>query len=130
MYDTIRGWSKQSSKDQPYLTLTANVPKEDYTHFRAKLDANTKTVNVLVITDMGCQSCLAGMNMAHALGQRQKDLIPIKMKMNAANREAIGILGVFFVGQKEPNRRQVPDAPDMLCNGRQQKILHLQRSLS
>ena len=97
LYDAIRGWSKQSSTEQPYLTLTAAIPKEDYTHFGARLDANTRTVSVPVIADTGCQSCLAGMNMAHSLGLKQKDLIPAKMKMNTANKEAIGILGAFFV---------------------------------
>ena len=37
------------------------------------------------------------MNVAHRQGLKQKDLIPVKMKMNAANKESIGILGAFFV---------------------------------
>ena len=49
------------------------------------------------IADTGCQSCLTGMNMAHSLGLKQKDLIPVRMKMNAANKAAIGILGAFFI---------------------------------
>ena len=33
VYDHITGWSKQCSKEQPFLKLSANMPQEDYEHF-------------------------------------------------------------------------------------------------
>ena len=44
------------------------------------------------MADTGCQSCLAGMKVAHRLGLREADLIPVTMKMHTATNLGIKIL--------------------------------------
>ncbi len=50
-----------------------------------------------VIADTDCQSCLAGLKVINKLGIFMKDLIPVTIKMPAANDHIIGILGVVIL---------------------------------
>ena len=45
------------------------------------------------MADTGCQSCLAGLKVAHRLGIRESDLIPVTMQMRTATDLGIKILG-------------------------------------
>ena len=49
------------------------------------------------MADTGCQSCLTGIKIVKRLGLHEKDLIPVKMKMHAANNKGIRILGATFL---------------------------------
>ena len=49
------------------------------------------------MADTGCQSCLAGIRVIHRLGLRKADLIPVTMRMNAANQKGITILGAAIL---------------------------------
>ena len=54
------------------------------------------------MADTGCQSCLAGIKVLTRLGMSTADLIPVSMKMHAANNNAINIIGAVvlrFCGQ-------------------------------
>ena len=48
------------------------------------------------MADTGCQSCLAGTGFLQCLGLSKGDLIPVTMKMHAANSEGIKILGAII----------------------------------
>ena len=47
------------------------------------------------MADTGCQSCLAGINLLKAMGLQKTHLIPVTMKMTAANSQGIEILGAL-----------------------------------
>ena len=49
------------------------------------------------MADTGCQSCLASMKVIHRLGLRADDLIPVSMRMHAANNNGITILGAAIM---------------------------------
>ena len=49
------------------------------------------------MADTGCQSCLAGINAIKVLGLTEKDLIPVSMRMHAANNRGIKILGAVAI---------------------------------
>ena len=73
------------------------------------------------MADTGCQSCLAGVNILHPLGLTEDDLIPITMKMHAANNNRITTLGATalqFSGKSETdetiNTRQIVDISMLL----------------
>ena len=54
------------------------------------------------MADTGCQSCLAGMKVIHLLGLGKNDLLPVTLRMHAANNDGIKILGAVvlrFSGQ-------------------------------
>ena len=49
------------------------------------------------MTETGCQSCLAGFKTVQRLGLTKSDLLPVKMKMHAANDQPISILGAIIL---------------------------------
>ena len=55
----------------------------------------TITINTRAIADTGCQSCLAGTSLLKQLGLKVSNLTPTSMKMRAANRDPIQILGAL-----------------------------------
>ena len=62
-----------------------------------KLRASTKSLTSSVMADTGCQSCLAGIGVIGRLGLTRADLIPVTMKMNAADEKGINILGAAIL---------------------------------
>ena len=58
---------------------------------------SSKTITISALTDTGCQSCLAGINLLHKLGIKATDLIPVKTKMRSANNEGIRLLGAILL---------------------------------
>ena len=59
------------------------------------------------MADTGCQNCLAGMKVMHLLGLYESDLLPVTLRMHAANSNGIKILGAVvlrFSGQSHPGK--------------------------
>ena len=81
------------------------------------------------MADMGCQSSLAGLKVVKSLGISVRDLIPVNIKMQAANNDSIRILGATILrlsGKntegKERSTRQmvyVTDSTDKLFLSRE-----------
>ena len=90
-------WVKEASQPQPYIKLLTRVQREDYEQFGFPLHANQQTVTVYAMADTGCQSCLVGVNTIHKLGLHSHNLIPVKMRMHAANHNDINILGAAIL---------------------------------
>ena len=90
-------WTRQASRPQPYIRLTLSVKADDYADLGFELQANTKPLTSSVMADTGCQSCLAGIQVIQHLGLTRAALIPVTMKMNAANEEGINILGAAIL---------------------------------
>ena len=104
-HDLNDRWVKQPSKAQPYLKINANCHPEDYTALGYKLTCTRPRFAKLdAMADTGCQSCLTSMKVIERLGIRKKGLIPVTMRMHAANNNGITILGaaiVRFSGQSK-----------------------------
>ena len=92
-------WMKQASKPQPFIRLTLDALHEDYNRlgFCATLYSKAKPAVIPAMADTGCQSCLASLKVIHRLGMKKGDLIPVTMKMHAANRRGITILGAAIL---------------------------------
>ena len=98
VYDNLcNWWLLQASRPQPFLSISVSVSQEDYQDFGFKLTRSTKPTTLLAIADTGCQSCLVGMKAVSRLGLRADDLIPVSMKMHAANNHSIKILGAVIL---------------------------------
>ena len=63
--------------------------------FHTPLKNPTHPVTYPVMADTGCQSCLAGTALITKLGLDRQHLLPVNMKMTAANRGAIDIIGAL-----------------------------------
>ena len=57
----------------------------------------SRSITVKAMADTGCQSCLAGINVMQKIGLQEKDLVPVRMSMRAANERDIQILGAIIV---------------------------------
>lgn len=98
IYNNLRDiWVKRKSQPQPYVSVTVSADNRDYRDFGIKLTAQTKPLTIQGMADTGCQSCLIGMKLIKHLGLRMNDLIPVTMKMRAANGNGINILGAAIL---------------------------------
>ena len=92
-------WKQKPSKSQPYINLRVEVATEDYglLGFKNIKHPCLKPTMMPAMADTGCQSCLAGLECVQNLGLRKEDLIPVTMKMHAANNKVIHILGAAIL---------------------------------
>lgn len=100
-------WIKKASAPQPFINLNVTASAEDYRVFGHILPGHVLTASIPAMADTGCQSCLAGVNVLRRLGLRTDDLIPVTMRMHAANRKGIKILGATilrFAGKDQLGR--------------------------
>ena len=96
VFDCLSGWKESKSLKHPTIQLKASIDKQAYTQMKIKCPKqNYCTVNV--VTDTGAQSCLWDLSSYLKHGFKKSNLIPVKRKMVAANREQIKITGAIFM---------------------------------
>ena len=103
---STHSWSRMQSKPQPFLTMSLQTQTEDYQHLGYTLKVPQKKITIQAMADTGCQSCLAGTSTMKKLGLKTTDLLPVKLKMHAANNSNIQILGAILVKMAEPQGRR------------------------
>ena len=87
-------WVRQSSKPQPFITLTTTFCPEDYRALDAtRPEIPRRQLQIPAMADTGCQSCLASLKIIQRFGLQEKDLIPVTLHMVAASNKGINILG-------------------------------------
>ena len=101
-------WMQQASRPQPFIKLDICVVEEDYKALGFELKIRTRPLSLSAMADTGCQSCLIGIGAVSRLGLARENLIPVSMKMHAANNKDIRILGAailrFSGRDKDQNR--------------------------
>ena len=101
-------WMQQASRPQPFIKLDICVVEEDYKDLGFELKIRTRPLSLSAMADTGCQSCLIGIGAVSRLGLARENLIPVSMKMHAANNKDIRILGAailrFSGRDKDQNR--------------------------
>ena len=92
-----KAWEKRASDPQLFIDVTIQaVPSDAHSlGFHTPLKKPTHSVTYPVMADTGCQSCLAGTALLTKLGLDRRHLLPVNMKMTAANRGAIDIIGAL-----------------------------------
>ncbi|GFN80913.1 hypothetical protein PoB_000741900 [Plakobranchus ocellatus] len=63
--------------------------------FHTPISSPTRPVTFPAMADTGCQSCLAGLGLLTKMGLNRRHLLPVKIKMTAANHGAINIVGAL-----------------------------------
>lgn len=98
LYNNLHdAWLKGPSRAQPYIRVNVTAHKQDYEDLGFDLQTPTKSVSLAAMADTGCQSCLIGLKAINQLGLRSHDLIPVTMRMHAANEKGINILGAVIL---------------------------------
>ena len=102
-------WSMAQSQPQPYIRVKASTSRQDYEHFGFPLKPVPKVAFISAMADTGCQSCLAGTNVAKSLGLSNNDLIPVHLRMHSTNNQDIHILGaaIMKLSHKDKSTRQI-----------------------
>ena len=89
-------WKRSNSMPQPLVRLCLGTEPRDYEQFDLDPPQISESF-VNGVADTGAQSCLMGTKMFYQCGFQKKDLIPVKCKMAAANREPLNIPGAILV---------------------------------
>ena len=90
-------WMKQKSDSQPCTDVNVRAIPSDVQDIGAspKFRNPTPLISFSSLADTGCQSMLGGVNLLQALRLQQNQLIPVNMKMTAANSKGIEIIGAL-----------------------------------
>ena len=92
IFDDRNGWITRRSPPQPTVFLTTRAHTKDYEELGYRLHTITRQITIAMTADTGCQSVLVGIKIIHRLGFKKSDLIPVKTRMSAVNRDVIPIL--------------------------------------
>ena len=98
IYDDLDNtWRRRQSDPQPCIDISVETVPSDTKHIGRKptIDSPTKSVPYRAMADTGCQSCLAGFDLLNELNIQKTQLIPVSMKMTAANNKNIEIAGAL-----------------------------------
>ena len=90
-------WIRKPSSLQPFIKLRISTNKDDYAEMGCSLKKSESSCVLPVMADTGCQSCVAGVKILTELNLSESDLIPVSMKMSAANTKPINILGAAIL---------------------------------
>ena len=92
-----RAWEKRASDPQPFVDVIVHAVPSDAQSlgFPTALPASTIPITYPAMADTGCQSCLAGTALLTKMGLNRRHLLPVNMKMTAANRGKIDIIGAL-----------------------------------
>ena len=98
VYNTLQNtWMRQKSEPQPCVDINIQAIPSDSQAIGVnptfKFPSPLVTFNALA--DTGCQSCLGGPNLLQSLNLQRHNLIPVSMKMTAANNKGIEVIGAL-----------------------------------
>ena len=88
IFDDYLGWTQTRAQAQPSLNVNVRVEPDDYRSLGLPCPT-VKTASSSLVSDSGAQSCLWGWTDFLRCGFRKKDLLPVKQKLWAANRQPI-----------------------------------------
>ncbi len=93
---TADGWQRASALSHPSLRLRITTCQEDYDKFGITYP-RIQPKHIDVVVDSGAQSCLWSRRSFLRSGFTQKDLIPVRHRMKAANTAPITIDGAILI---------------------------------
>ena len=79
------------------MKLHVTIDPDDHKALGFKTTMQSSEMKTSAMADTGCQSCLAGLRTIRQLGLDKNDLIPVSMRMHAANNNTIKILGAVVL---------------------------------
>ena len=97
MFDSIHGWRQRPADKQPSLKVDVKICVEMYDDLQINHPPDIKPMSLEGVADSGAQSCLLSLRQFYKCGFKKSHLVPVKLKMEAANRKSIGILGAIFL---------------------------------
>ena len=96
IFESNEGWRRAESMSHPTLRLRITAHDQDYEHFGGSCPQVGPSW-VTAVTDTGAQSCLWSLSQFYKCGFTDRDLLPVRRSMVAANSEEIKIVGAVFI---------------------------------
>ena len=97
-YNEIDGWVTNKNKKHPLISVKIEVSVDDFTSFGLTLNkTKLQPVSRIAVADTGAMTMVAGEELVAALGLTESDLIPVSIKLSAANNSKLQILGGIFI---------------------------------
>lgn len=90
-------WRRARFLDHPTWPTQISVRRKDYSDFSRPCPQIPNKINVVAKLDSCCQSCLWSKKEFLAAGFEEKDLIPVSLGLNAANKSSIKIDGAILI---------------------------------
>ena len=100
-FDQIKeAWVTAKPSKQPTLRVDVTVCSTEYQRLRLALKpkGGVRTARSMdALADKGAQVCVAGMELVHSMGFKRKDLIKVKMELQAAHKSDMEVLGAVLM---------------------------------
>ena len=95
--DLTNAWQKSRSSPQPCIPISITLHPSDIRSlgFKTAIQTETSEVTSSALADTGCQSCLSGTELLDKIGISKQDLLPVTLRMTAANNKGINIIGAL-----------------------------------
>ena len=90
-------WTPSEPEPHPVVIVTTSISGESYEDHGIQKPMRNFPTNVQAIADTGAQVLVGGMNLAHQLGVRRHELIPVSHRVGALNRSPLKVIGGMFL---------------------------------
>ena len=90
-------WIARPSKPHPTMNVRLTPLPNDHKKLGYSLQhSNPTPINIPMIADSGCQSCIIPLRSALSMGINRKDIFPVTLSMRGAIAEDLGVEGGLF----------------------------------
>ena len=104
-------WRRAKFMDHPTIDLTMTLARKDYKAFSFRRPKNFHPFTFKAKLDSCAQSCLWSLKDCMQAGFQKEDLIPVSLKLNAANKSSIEIVGAVIARL----HGTLPDGKEISC---------------
>ena len=91
-------WVARPSKPHPIMTVKLTPLPDDHARLGYPLrSSNPSPIDIPMVADSGCQSCIIPLRSALAMGINRGDIAPVTLAMRGAIEEDLGVEGGVIV---------------------------------
>ena len=97
--DKFGKWAIAHIEDHPEVTVEISPEFSGYEelNWKGKFPKSVKKINTKALVDTGAQMVVIGMNTVHSMGLRKNNLIPVGLRIKAANTGGLKLLGGVLI---------------------------------
>ena len=86
-------WSQTEPESHPVVIVSVSVSEDSYRELNIPEPARHQPTNVQAIADTGAQVLVGGVNLAHQLGVRRHELIPVSHRIGGGDSRPLRVIG-------------------------------------
>ena len=98
-------WIRHPSKPHPMVWAKVTPLPDEHTKLGAPAPTSSlKAIDMAMVADSGCQSCIIPFATAEAMGYKAQDFMPVSMHMRGAIKENLGVEGGIILDIRVESR--------------------------